>query len=168
MMPAWSFSFAMAVEKPTASSVVEAAVERRLLWKIDALLVPLLTVSYGLQFVRLSVRTHCRASDDARLKYDKFVFSSAAVFGMLADVHLSTPVPGTKLVSTKRYSTACVPIIDPDFSCNYIDYRTAAFYWGYLIGVLPMALTLRRLPPAKTLSFFILVCVVFVISCISY
>jgi hypothetical protein len=35
--------------------------------------------------------------------------------------------------------------------------RTAAFYWGYLIGVLPIALLLRRLPVAKTLSCFIFV-----------
>jgi hypothetical protein len=39
-------------------------------------------------------------------QYDKFVFSSAAVFGMLADLQLEEPVPGTKLMNTERYSTA--------------------------------------------------------------
>jgi hypothetical protein len=38
--------------------------------------------------------------------YDKFVFSSATIFGMLVTLHLSTPTPGTNLVSTKRHSTA--------------------------------------------------------------
>ncbi len=41
-------------------------------------------------------------------QYDKFVFSSAAVFGMIADLDLQTPVPGTKTFSTQRYSTAYV------------------------------------------------------------
>jgi hypothetical protein len=36
-------------------------------------------------------------------------------------------------------------------------FRTAAFYWGYLVGVIPMALILRRFPLAKTLSFLIFV-----------
>ncbi|EIN12276.1 MFS general substrate transporter [Punctularia strigosozonata HHB-11173 SS5] len=93
---------------------------RRLVLKIDLLLMPLLTISYGLQF------------------YDKFVFSSAAVFGMLADLDLTTPVPGTTKVSTQRYSNA-----------------TAAFYWGYMVGVLPMSLLLQRFPVAKTLGLLI-------------
>jgi hypothetical protein len=36
-------------------------------------------------------------------------------------------------------------------------FRTAAFYWGYLVGVIPMALILRRFPLAKTLSVLIFV-----------
>ncbi|EKM54882.1 uncharacterized protein PHACADRAFT_96377 [Phanerochaete carnosa HHB-10118-sp] len=100
----------------------DAKAERRVLWKVDLLLMPILTFSYGLQF------------------YDKFVFSSAAVFGMLDDMHLTTPVPGTDLISTQRYSTA-----------------TAAFYWGYIVGVLPIALVLQRLPVAKALSLLIFI-----------
>jgi hypothetical protein len=94
-------------------------------------------------------------------QHDKLVFSSAAVFGMLTDLHLSTPVPGTKLVSTKRYFTAYVHSYSlVHFSLTYtliihIVNRTAAFYWGYLIGVLPIALHLRRLPVAKIPSCFI-------------
>jgi hypothetical protein len=91
------------------------------------------------------------------------VLSSAAVFGMLADLHLSTPVPGTNLVSTKRYSTAYVHsssliyFLLAYILITHIENRTAAFYWGYLIGVLPIAFLLRRLPVAKTLSCFIFV-----------
>jgi hypothetical protein len=39
-----------------------SAEERKLLWKIDTLLMPLMTVSYGLQFV--SLRLCCK---DARV-----------------------------------------------------------------------------------------------------
>ncbi|EJT96617.1 MFS general substrate transporter [Dacryopinax primogenitus] len=100
----------------------------RVLWKVDLLLMPVLTFSYGLQF------------------YDKFVFSSGALFGMLADLQLQTSVPGTNTMSTLRYSTA-----------------TAAFYWGYIVGVLPIALLLQRLPVAKALSTLIFVWGVIVI-----
>ncbi|THG96701.1 hypothetical protein EW026_g5177 [Hermanssonia centrifuga] len=75
---------------PSADGEVDRLAERRVLWKVDLLLMPIMTISYGLQF------------------YDKFVFSSAAVFGMLADLDLTTPVPGTNQVSTARYSTAGV------------------------------------------------------------
>ncbi|KAL8286127.1 hypothetical protein RQP46_004615 [Phenoliferia psychrophenolica] len=50
--------------------------------------------------------------------------------------HLSTKTNG--VVSTLRYSTA-----------------SSAFYWGYIIAVLPMALMLQRLPLARTLSLLI-------------
>ncbi|GJE90152.1 hypothetical protein PsYK624_062770 [Phanerochaete sordida] len=112
----------MSATPPASVRDWDAKAERRVLWKVDLLLMPILTFSYGLQF------------------YDKFVFSSAAVFGMLNDLHLTTPVPGTNLVSTQRYSTA-----------------TAAFYWGYIVGVLPIALVLQRLPVAKALSLLIFI-----------
>lgn len=35
--------------------------------------------------------------------------------------------------------------------------RTAAFYWGYIVGVLPIALLIQRLPVAKALSALIFV-----------
>ncbi|KAI0818858.1 MFS general substrate transporter [Irpex lacteus] len=98
----------------------DAKIERRLVWKVDLILMPIMTLSYGLQF------------------YDKLIFSSAAVFGMLEDLQLETPVPGTNEVSSTRYSTA-----------------SAAFYWGYIIGVLPIALILQRLPVVKALSALI-------------
>lgn len=96
----------------------DAKAERRVLWKIDLLLMPVLTFSYGLQFVSdyalifvcARILTYCLFSWGTRRQYDKFVFSSAAVFGMLNDLHLTTPVPGTNLVSTQRYSTAYAPL----------------------------------------------------------
>jgi hypothetical protein len=87
------------------------AEERVLVRKIDVLLMPLFTILYGLQFVHdafYSLGSILVCADMLLRQYEKLVFSSAAVFGMLADLHLSTPVPGTNLVSTKRYSTAYV------------------------------------------------------------
>ncbi|KAK0240682.1 major facilitator superfamily domain-containing protein [Armillaria nabsnona] len=94
------------------------AAERKLVWKIDLILMPVLTVAYGLQF------------------YDKAVLGSASVFGIIEDLHLSTKHNG--VTSTQRYSTA-----------------NAAFYYGYIVGVLPIALILQRVPLVKTLSAFI-------------
>ncbi|GAA5942843.1 uncharacterized protein JCM15063_002810 [Sporobolomyces koalae] len=95
--------------------------ERRVVRKIDWLLMPLLTISFGLQY------------------YDKAVLGSASIFGIIKDLGLSTksidPVTGKTVVSTLRYSTA-----------------NSAFYWGYIVAVLPFALLLQRLPLAKTLS----------------
>ena len=86
--------------------------ERRLLFKIDLLLMPIMTIAYGLQF------------------YDKAILSSASIFGILTDLELSTPIPGTNQTSLQRYSTA-----------------TSAFYWGYLVAALPMALLVQRFRP---------------------
>ncbi|PWY98134.1 MFS general substrate transporter [Testicularia cyperi] len=84
--------------------------ERRLLWKIDLLLMPLMTIAYGLQF------------------YDKAILSSASIFGILPDLHLSVVHPGPPAkTSLERYSVA-----------------TSAFYWGYLVAALPMALLVQR------------------------
>lgn len=57
-------------------------------------------------------------------------------------------------MSTLRYSTA-----------------TAAFYWGYIIGVLPFALILQRFRVAKTLSFLVLlwgICVILTVVVTDY
>ncbi|SOV03301.1 uncharacterized protein UDID_18622 [Ustilago sp. UG-2017a] len=87
-----------------------AVSERRLLWKIDLLLMPLMTFAYGLQF------------------YDKAILGSASIFGILTDLNLSVVHPGPpRKTSLQRYSTA-----------------TSAFYWGYLVAALPMALLVQR------------------------
>ncbi|KAJ1017756.1 hypothetical protein NDA16_005075 [Ustilago loliicola] len=92
---------------------VGAISERRLLWKIDLLLMPLMTVAYGLQF------------------YDKAILGSASIFGILKDLELSVVHPGQPpKASLERYSTA-----------------TSAFYWGYLVAALPMALLVQRFGP---------------------
>ncbi|CCF48640.1 hypothetical protein NDA11_004807 [Ustilago hordei] len=90
-----------------------AVSERRLLWKIDLLLMPLMTFAYGLQF------------------YDKAILGSASIFGILTDLDLSVVDPGPpRKTSLQRYSTA-----------------TSAFYWGYLVAALPMALLVQRFRP---------------------
>ncbi|KAJ1019848.1 hypothetical protein NDA13_006071 [Ustilago tritici] len=90
-----------------------AVSERRLLWKIDLLLMPLMTFAYGLQF------------------YDKAILGSASIFGILTDLDLSVVHPGPpRKTSLQRYSTA-----------------TSAFYWGYLVAALPMALLVQRFRP---------------------
>ncbi|SNX87101.1 related to DAL5 - Allantoate and ureidosuccinate permease [Melanopsichium pennsylvanicum] len=87
--------------------------ERRLLWKIDLLLMPLMTIAYGLQF------------------YDKAILASASIFGILKDLDLAVVHPGKPpKTSLERYSTA-----------------TSAFYWGYLVAALPMALLVQRFRP---------------------
>lgn len=97
------------VSSVTASSA-PAVSERRLLWKIDMLLMPLMTIAYGLQF------------------YDKAILASASIFGILKDLELSVVHPGRPpKTSLERYSTA-----------------TSAFYWGYLVAALPMALLVQR------------------------
>ncbi|KAJ7288245.1 MFS general substrate transporter [Mycena rebaudengoi] len=73
---------------------------------------PLLLVSYGLQY------------------YDKAVFGSAAIFGMLEDL----------MIDTTRYATA-----------------SSAFYWGYIVACYPMAFILQKFPLGRTLSAFILI-----------
>ncbi|KAK4051674.1 hypothetical protein OIO90_004624 [Microbotryomycetes sp. JL221] len=108
--------------------------ERRVLRKVDMILMPILTVSYGLQY------------------YDKAILGSAAIFGIIEDLGLSTTVNG--VTSTLRYSTA-----------------SAAFYWGYIVAVLPLALVLQRLPVAKALStliFFWGVCTILTVVVTSY
>lgn len=111
------------------------AEERRLLRKVDWILMPILTVTLGLQ---VSSRLSSAGFADQRQYYDKAVLGNAAVFGILPDLHLTQVVHG--VTSTKRYSTA-----------------TAAFYWGYIVAVLPMALLFVRLPLAKTAG--VLVCI---------
>ncbi|TNY20536.1 MFS general substrate transporter [Rhodotorula diobovata] len=114
--------------------------ERRLVRKVDMLLMPVLLCSAGLQY------------------YDKAVLGSAAIFGIIKDLGLSTthidPETGKAVVSTLRYSTA-----------------SSAFYWGYIVAVLPFALLLQRFPLAKTLSACIFlwgVTALLTIVCTSY
>ncbi|GAA5915708.1 uncharacterized protein JCM6883_000613 [Sporobolomyces salmoneus] len=114
--------------------------EKRVVRKVDWILMPLLTISFGLQY------------------YDKAVLGSASIFGIIKDLGLSTssidPETGKTVVSTLRYSTA-----------------NSAFYWGYIVAVLPFALLLQRLPLAKTLAaciFFWGVTVILTVVCKSY
>ncbi|KAM0790032.1 hypothetical protein ACM66B_005361 [Microbotryomycetes sp. NB124-2] len=117
-----------------SDETLNAQAERRVVRKIDLILMPILTISYGLQY------------------YDKAILGSAAIFGIIEDLGLSTTRNG--VVSTIRYSTA-----------------SAAFYWGYAAAVLPVALVLQRLPIAKTLSLLIFlwgVCTILTVFVKSY
>ncbi|KAG9100394.1 hypothetical protein FRC06_004170 [Ceratobasidium sp. 370] len=100
---------------------IDPEAERRLLWKIDLLLMPLLTVSYGLQY------------------YDKAIFSSASVFGLLGDMDLIVTSGNPPVSSTTRFSTA-----------------TAAFYWGFMVAAYPMSYLLQKFPVGKTLSLMVI------------
>ncbi|GAA5955885.1 hypothetical protein JCM3765_000028 [Sporobolomyces pararoseus] len=124
----WPFSSTSTANDPTplvmtnpTSTSSRQEEEKKVLRKLDWLMMPLLTISFGLQY------------------YDKAVLGSASIFGIIKDLDLSTssinPETGKTVVSTLRYSTA-----------------NSAFYWGYIVAVLPFALLLQRLPLAKTLS----------------
>ncbi|CAE6505530.1 unnamed protein product [Rhizoctonia solani] len=102
-------------------SEIDPEAERRLLRKIDLLLMPLLTMSYGLQY------------------YDKAIFSSASVFGLLQDMDLIVTSGNPPVSSTTRFSTA-----------------TAAFYWGFLAASYPMSHLLQKFPVGKTLSLMVI------------
>lgn len=59
---------------------------------------------------RLSLLTHPLDGTTGLQYYDKAVLGSAAIFGILKDLHLTTthtdPTTGKAVVSTLRYSTA--------------------------------------------------------------
>lgn len=58
-----------------ATSNFSPEAERKLVRKIDWLLMPVLTIAFGLQY------------------WDKAVLGSAAVFGIIKDLHLSVSLP---------------------------------------------------------------------------
>ncbi|WVQ94140.1 hypothetical protein IAU59_001218 [Kwoniella sp. CBS 9459] len=115
----------MSVASSTTTTQTDAEIarlreaERRVVRKIDIILLPIMLVTYGLQY------------------YDKSVLGTAAVYGILKDLDLTRTING--VTYTTRYSTA-----------------TAAFYYGYIVAVLPMGLLFARVPLAKAAS----VCVV--------
>ena len=79
--------------------------EKRVVRKVDWILMPILTVTLGLQVsigcLLVSTCTH-------RQYYDKAVLGNAAVFGILTDLDLIRTVNGVS--STKRYSTATAAV----------------------------------------------------------
>ncbi|KAE8198899.1 hypothetical protein CF336_g1459 [Tilletia laevis] len=79
---------------------------RRLMLKMDILLMSLTTIAFGLQY------------------YDKAILGSASIFGILADLDLAQPLPGGK-TSLKRFSTAS--------SAFYWGYLVAALPLSLLV-----------------------------------
>jgi hypothetical protein len=81
------------------------AQEKRVVRKVDWILMPILTVTLGLQV------SSSRAYYSTALilqYYDKAVLGNAAVFGILKDLDLIRTVHGVS--STKRYSTATAAV----------------------------------------------------------
>ncbi|SGY18993.1 BQ5605_C014g07531 [Microbotryum silenes-dioicae] len=113
-------------EQDELTQALEKSLEKKVLRKIDLLLMPTLSMKIGLQY------------------YDKAVLNSASLFGTIKDLHLSTRHNG--VTSTLRYSTA-----------------NSAFYWGYIVAVVPFALLLQRFPTAKILSLCMCVTIVVIV-----
>lgn len=90
------------------SHVLDPAITRRAVRKTDRFLIPIMTVGYGLVY------------------YDKAILGSAALFGMTADLGLST-VTASGATDTSRLSWA-----------------TSLFYFGMLAGLYPLAFLLQR------------------------
>lgn len=114
------------------AALTDAAEERRLVRKVDWILLPVLLSVVGAcssctdvgslhrnRFPRLGVLTRAFRLFRSRRQrlglsglqyYDKAVLGSAAIFGILKDLHLTTtrvdPTTGEAVVSTLRYSTA--------------------------------------------------------------
>ncbi|KAK4330274.1 Major facilitator superfamily domain-containing protein [Rhodotorula toruloides] len=157
------------VEKSDEEAAAVAAVdEKRLLRKLDFLIMPILLIIVGLQYYApppssaLSFACHPSAAVPPFLwltyTLSQAVLNSAAIFGIIPDLHLSTthidPTTGKKIVSTLRYSTA-----------------SSAFYWGFAAAVLPAALLLKRVNAVKTLGLLVLlwgVVVCLTVVCTSY
>ncbi|BGP17937.1 hypothetical protein JCM10213_003945 [Rhodosporidiobolus nylandii] len=97
--------------------------EKRIVRKLDWMLMPVLLVSFGLQY------------------WDKAVMGSAAVFGLLNDLDLKTthinPETGKAVVSTLRYSTASAAF--------YYGYIAMVLPFAILLQRVPLVKTLSLL-----------------------
>ncbi|KAK4167159.1 MFS general substrate transporter [Cladorrhinum sp. PSN259] len=91
----------------TQTHTLDAATTARAVRKIDLFLIPAMMVGYGLVY------------------YDKAILGSAALFGMTADLQLSTRTP-SGAVDTSRLSWA-----------------TSLFYFGMLAGLYPLTFLLQ-------------------------
>lgn len=105
-------------------AVVDAAFAKRVLRKIDMRLIPLLFVTYALNFM------------------DKTILSSAAVFGLRDDTVRSLPRPGQPRVSlTDNGCHAVQHLVGQQYS-----WVSSVFYFGYLFWTYPTNLLIARLP----------------------
>lgn len=125
---------------------VDDAMAKRVLRKIDMRLIPLLFVTYMLNFM------------------DKTILSSASVFGLREDT-VRTP---TQLLVTTIYAYAraptrarlarwALPLAHTDKSTQHLegqDYSwvSSVFYFGYLFWTYPTNLLIARLPVARYLT----------------
>ncbi|KAG8965751.1 hypothetical protein FRC03_000201 [Tulasnella sp. 419] len=95
---------------------IDPQVEKRLLWKIDLVLMPLMCVTFGLQY------------------YDKQVLSSASIFGVLKDMDLTRTYGNPPVTSTVRYSTATAAF--------YWGYMAATLPMTWILQKFPLGRTL--------------------------
>ncbi|GAA5856058.1 hypothetical protein JCM8547_002960 [Rhodosporidiobolus lusitaniae] len=126
MLPLEAGSNDPSATKPEDARMTEqdrSAEERRVVRKLDLILMPILLVSFGVQY------------------WDKAVMGSSAVFGLIKDLHLSTshvdPETGKTVTSTLRYSTAS--------SSFYWGYIIAVLPFALLLQRMPLARTLSIL-----------------------
>ncbi|OAA52936.1 Major facilitator superfamily domain, general substrate transporter [Cordyceps fumosorosea ARSEF 2679] len=103
-----------------------AAVARRVLRKIDRAIIPLLFITYMLNFM------------------DKVILSSAAVFGLKEDTVSppSPPAPRALLISANKQH----------LHGQQYSWVASVFYLGYLTWSYPAALVVARLPVGKYLA----------------
>ncbi|QRW27144.1 major facilitator superfamily transporter [Rhizoctonia solani] len=117
---------------------IDLEAEKRLLWKIDLLLMPLLTMSYGLQY------------------YDKAIFSSASVFGLLQDMVSMILCKRSPSNLARQKDLVVTSGNPPVSSTTRFSTATAAFYWGFLAASYPMSFLLQKFPVGKTLSLMVI------------
>ncbi|KAJ9635001.1 hypothetical protein H2204_005956 [Knufia peltigerae] len=96
--------------------------ERTCLRKIDLWLMPIIVVTYGLQYV------------------DKVILNGASQFGIIQDLDLYT-VAGLDEQTHK-----------PILNLHRFSLVTLIFYWGYLAGAVPAAFLAQKLPLGKYLA----------------
>ncbi|KAK5327648.1 hypothetical protein LTR20_002851 [Exophiala xenobiotica] len=106
---------------------VDPEQEKRVLRKLDFLLIPLLMLTFMLQYI------------------DKVILNGASQFGIIQDLHLYQvkgvdPETQEPILDLKRFSNS-----------------TLIFYWGCLAGLLPSVYLAQRLPIAKFLSCTVMV-----------
>ncbi|KAF8682465.1 MFS general substrate transporter [Rhizoctonia solani] len=117
---------------------IDPEAEKRLLWKMDLLLMPLLTMSYGLQY------------------YDKAIFSSASVFGLLQDMVSMILCKRSPSNLARQKDLVVTSGNPPVSSTTRFSTATAAFYWGFLAASYPMSFLLQKFPVGKTLSLMVI------------
>ncbi|OAA69495.1 allantoate transport protein [Cordyceps fumosorosea ARSEF 2679] len=114
-------ALALVGERPLLTSI-DPALAARVVRKIDLYLVPFMLLGYGLVY------------------YDKAILGSAVLFGMTADLHLTTVSPTNPgAVDTRRLSWA-----------------TSLFYFGMLALVYPLSFALQRFPAGRVLGAVVL------------
>ncbi|KAL2830163.1 major facilitator superfamily domain-containing protein [Aspergillus pseudoustus] len=97
--------------------------ETRVLRKIDFFLMPLLIITFLLQYV------------------DKVILNGASQFGIIEDLELYT---------VQGYSTGPDP--EPILDLHRFSVATLIFYWGCLAGLLPASWLAQRLPIGRYLA----------------